>query len=209
MNPNFVEYLNFLKENGVEILMSKEMLLKELEQEVSVCTKCSLCHNRRHTVFGEGSPDSKLIFIGEAPGYREDVQGRPFVGRAGELLTKIIMAMKLSRSDVFIGNIIKCRPPENRDPLDIEIMQCEPYLIRQLNIIKPEIIVALGRCAAQTLLRTKTPITKLRGNWYSYNNIKFMPTYHPAYLLRNPHGKKDVWEDMKKVMAEYNKINNR
>ena len=204
MDINIKEYLKFLRENGVEILASKEMMLEELKKEVAACRKCSLCNERRQTVFGEGNPDAQLVFIGEAPGLQEDIQGRPFVGRAGELLTDIITkGMKLTRENVYICNVIKCRPPENRSPLEIEIMQCEPHLIRQLNIIQPKIIVALGKYAAQTLLRTTIPITKIRGNWYLYNNIKFMPTYHPAYLLRNPSGKKEVWDDIQKVMKEY------
>lgn len=204
---NIKEYLNFLKENGVEILASKEMIIEELKNEVANCRRCSLCNERRQAVFGEGNPNAIIVFIGEAPGFQEDIQGRPFVGRAGELLTSIIeKGMKLTREEVYICNIIKCRPPENRDPFEIEIIQCETHLIKQLNIIQPKIIVALGKYAAQTLLRTTVPITKLRGNWFLYNNIKFMPTYHPAYLLRNPGGRREVWEDIQKIMKEYNNI---
>ncbi|MGB2661425.1 MAG: uracil-DNA glycosylase, partial [Candidatus Omnitrophota bacterium] len=151
---------------------------------------------------GEGDPRADLMFIGEAPGGDEDRQGRPFVGRAGQLLTKIIESVGLKREDVFIGNILKCRPPGNRNPLPDEIAACNSFLLKQIDIIKPKVICALGKFAAQTLLDTETPISRLRGKFYDYHGTKLMPTYHPAYLLRNSQGKKDVWEDMKKVAAE-------
>lgn len=204
-------YLKFLKENRIEYIQKlpkkksdKVVKLEALREEILKSNKCPLYKNRTNLVFGEGNPDARLVFVGEAPGQREDELGKPFVGRSGELLTKIIEAMGLTRDEVYICNVIKCRPPENRDPLDSEIEQCEPYLIKQLDIIKPEMICTLGRFAAQTLLKTKTPITQLRGNFHLYNNIKLMPTFHPAAVLRNPNLKRDVWEDMKKVMAELN-----
>lgn len=170
-----------------------------LRKEVIACTKCTLYRTRRNVVFGAGNPRAKLMFIGEAPGMEEDLQGLPFVGRAGQLLTKIIEAMGLKREQVYIGNILKCRPPNNRNPLPTEILTCEEYLIRQIDFIKPKVICALGKFAAQTLLRTETPISRLRGTFYDYHDILLMPTFHPAYLLRNPQDKKLVWEDMKKV----------
>lgn len=176
--------------------------LEELKKPVSACKKCPLAKTRTNVVFGEGNPHAKLMFIGEAPGADEDEQGRPFVGRAGQLLTKIIEAMGLKREDVYIANILKCRPPENRNPLPAEIAQCSPYLLRQIELIKPKVICSLGKFSAQTLLNTETPISKLRGNFYDYHGTKLMPTYHPAYLLRNPGEKKTVWEDMKKIAKE-------
>ena len=173
--------------------------LKKLEEQVKKCTKCDLCKNRTNVVFGTGDPDADLMFVGEAPGYYEDEQGEPFVGRAGQLLTKIIESIGLKRSDVYIANILKCRPPENRNPDANEIVMCSPHLIRQIEIIRPKIICALGTFAAQTLLNTKERIGKLRGKFFEYQNTKFLATYHPAYLLRNPGDKKKVWADIKKV----------
>jgi DNA polymerase len=176
--------------------------LEELKKPVMACRRCPLARTRTNVVFGEGNPKAKLMFIGEAPGADEDEQGRPFVGRAGQLLTKIIEAMGLEREDVFIANILKCRPPGNRNPLPTEIANCSPYLLRQVELIKPKVICALGKFAAQTLLNTETPISRLRGNFYDYHGTKLMPTYHPAYLLRNPGDKKLVWEDMQKIAKE-------
>ncbi len=153
-------------------------------------------------VFGEGNRNAELIFVGEGPGFDEDQQGRPFVGPAGQLLTKIIAAMGLKREDVFIANCIKCRPPGNRNPFPDEITCCQPYLTRQISLIRPKIICALGKFAAQNILRTERPISRLRGSFGSYSGIKVMPTFHPAYLLRNPQDKKLVWLDMQKIMAE-------
>ena len=152
-------------------------------------------------VFGVGNPRAELMFIGEAPGHDEDVQGIPFVGRAGQLLTKIIEAIGLTREDVYIANVIKCRPPENRNPEPDEVASCEPFLFRQVQVIRPRVIVALGTFAAQTLLRTNDPISRLRGKLFSYGDARLIPTFHPAYLLRSPERKRDVWEDMKKVRA--------
>ena len=176
--------------------------LDALRQEVSNCRNCDLHLTRRNLVFGSGNPKARLIFVGEAPGHEEDMQGLPFVGRAGQLLTKIIEAMGLKRNDVYIANILKCRPPNNRMPLPTEILACEENVKRQIETIRPKVICTLGKFASQTLLRTQTPITVLRGNFQEYNGIKVMPTFHPAYLLRNPADKKLVWQDMKKVMKE-------
>jgi len=173
--------------------------LNKLEKQVKKCTKCGLCKGRTNIVFGTGDPDADLMFVGEAPGYYEDVQGEPFVGRAGQLLTKIIESIGLKREEVYIANILKCRPPENRNPNANEIVTCTPHLIKQIEIIRPKIICALGTFAAQTLLDTKEAIGKLRGKFLEYQGTKFLATYHPAYLLRNPHDKKKVWADIKKV----------
>jgi len=174
----------------------------ELEKEISGCARCDLHKTRRNTVVGSGSRKARLVFVGEAPGREEDIQGKPFVGRAGGLLTKIIEAMHLSRDDVYIANILKCRPPNNRSPLPTEILACQDNIRRQLELIGPGVICTLGKFASQTLLKTTVPITKLRGHFYDYRGIKVMPTYHPAYLLRNPRDKRLVWQDMKKIMKE-------
>jgi len=176
---------------------SKE--LKNLEKQVRKCTKCELCKGRTNVVFGTGDPDADLMFVGEAPGYYEDVQGEPFVGRAGQLLTRIIESIGMKRDDVYIANILKCRPPGNRNPNSNEIVLCTPHLIKQIELIRPKIICALGTFAAQTLLNTKEAIGKLRGRFFEYQGTKFLATYHPAYLLRNPNDKKKVWVDIKKV----------
>jgi len=174
--------------------------LEALREELEGCGRCSLGTRRRCLVFGEGNPRAELVFVGEAPGADEDEQGRPFVGAAGQLLTKIIVAMGLKREDVYICNILKCRPPGNRNPLPEEIAACEPFLIRQLEAISPRIICALGSFAAHTLLQSEAPITVLRGRFHSYQGIPLMPTFHPAYLLRNPGAKKQVWEDVQEIM---------
>ncbi len=184
--------------------------LEKIAEEVQQCRKCPLGSLRTNAVPGEGNPNARIMFIGEGPGADEDAQGRPFVGRAGQLLDKVISAMGLKRSEVFIGNILKCRPPENRDPRADEIINCLPYLQRQIEIINPEIIVALGAHAAKTLLNTTKPIGQLRGQFHEYYAglgkppIQLMPTYHTAYLLRNysPENRRKVWEDMKKVLTE-------
>jgi len=181
---------------------SGENTLAEFREVVLKCGRCPLAGTRNNVVFGEGSPRARLMFVGEAPGRDEDIQGRPFVGRAGQLLTKIIESIGLKREDVYIANILKCRPPGNRNPMPAEIALCGRYLEKQIALIKPEVICALGKFAAQTLLDTETPISRLRGQFKDYRGIKLMPTYHPAYLLRNPSGKKEVWEDMKKVARE-------
>lgn len=181
----------------------KAETLEELRAAIGDCRLCKLCAGRTQLVFGVGNPKARLMFIGEGPGRDEDLQGEPFVGRAGQLLTDIITkGMGLRREDVYIANVVKCRPPQNRNPEPDEVASCEPFLKKQIDLIRPEIIVALGKFAVQTLLQSKVPITKLRGNWHSYHGIKLMPTFHPAYLLRNPGDKKLVWEDVKKVIKE-------
>jgi uracil-DNA glycosylase family 4 len=173
-----------------------------IREDLGDCTRCKL-HGlgRQKIVFGVGNPDADLMFIGEAPGAEEDKQGEPFVGRAGQLLTKIIEAIDLRREDVYIANLIKCRPPGNRNPEPDEMDQCEPFLLRQIDTIRPKVIVALGKFAAQSLLRTTEPITRLRGREFPYRDAVLVPTYHPAYLLRQPSAKRDVWADMKRVRA--------
>jgi uracil-DNA glycosylase len=164
------------------------------------CSRCKLhTLGRKQIVFGVGNPNADLMFVGEAPGADEDIQGEPFVGKAGQLLTKIIEAIGLTREDVYIANVIKCRPPNNRNPEPDEVDQCEPFLFRQIDTIKPKVIVALGKFAAQCLLKTDTPISRLRGQEFNYRDAVLIPTFHPAYLLRNPSSKRDVWEDMKRV----------
>jgi len=178
--------------------------LDELEARLQGCELCPLCAKRHKVVFGIGNPQAELVLVGEAPGREEDEQGIPFVGEAGRLLDRILYAMKLSRQDVYICNVIKCRPPNNRDPEPEEIATCEQFLKLQLSAIRPKLIIALGRFAAQTLLQTKVPISRLRGHWSEYQGIPLMPTFHPAYLLRNPTGKRDVWQDMKQVLHRLN-----
>ena len=173
-----------------------------MREELGECTRCKLHRHRTQIVFGVGNPKASLVFVGEAPGADEDAQGEPFVGRAGQLLTKIIQAMGMQREDVYICNIIKCRPPSNRTPETEEILACQPFLVKQLQAIRPKFICALGGPAAQTLLRTKEPISRLRGKFYDFHGIPLLPTYHPAFLLRNPYEKKTVWEDMKLLLRE-------
>jgi len=177
-------------------------LLQDLEKKLKACKKCVLYKSRKNLVFGQGSPSAKLMFVGEAPGHEEDLQGLPFVGKAGQLLTKIIEAIGLKRSDVYIANVLKCRPPENRNPEPDEIQSCEENLLSQIQLIGPKVVVCLGKFSAQTLLKTQTPISALRGKFYDYHGVKLMPTFHPAYLLRNPNDKKLVWQDMQKVVKE-------
>lgn len=190
--------------------------LAELRAEIGEdCRRCRLCEQRTKLVFGVGNPQAELMFVGEAPGRDEDLKGEPFVGRAGQLLTKIIEAMKYQREDIYIANVVKCRPPENRNPAPDEISTCEPFLLRQIEIIQPKVIVGLGNFAVQTLLQTESKITGLRGRFHPWpsavvkekfdtslpeGSIQLMPTYHPAFLLRNPSMKRPVWEDMQKVM---------
>ena len=174
--------------------------LAAVRADIGDCTRCKLSGlGRTQVVFGVGNPNADLMFVGEAPGADEDVQGVPFVGRAGQLLTKIIEAIDLGRDDVYIANVIKCRPPQNRNPEPDEVETCEPFLFRQIDIIRPKVIVALGKFGAQTLLRTLDPISRLRGRVYEYRGAKLVPTFHPAYLLRSPSSKREVWEDMKLV----------
>ena len=179
--------------------------MEEIRAAVESCQACPLHETRTNTVPGAGNENARLVFVGEAPGADEDRQGVPFVGRAGQKLTQIIEAIGLSRSEVYIANVLKCRPPGNRNPLPEEVQACEPYLIAQLRLIKPRVICALGAFAAQTLLRTDQRISRLRGRFHTYQGIKLMPTYHPAFLLRNPRSKRDVWEDVQKVKAEHDR----
>jgi len=174
--------------------------LDNISDEISHCRKCPLGESRKNPVAGEGNPNASLLFVGEAPGYYEDVEGRPFVGKAGQLLTKIIEAMGLKRENVYIGNILKCRPPDNRNPLPLEMDACFPYLERQIKLIKPLVICALGRYAAQTLSGSDAAISRLRGQVFYYKGIKMIPTFHPSYLLRSPKQKRATWEDMKFIM---------
>ena len=176
--------------------------LEELEDFITNCDKCRLSKERKNIVFGEGHPHARLVFVGEAPGMDEDLTGKPFVGQAGKLLTNIIRAMGLTRDEVYICNIIKCHPPRNRDPERDEIEMCLPFLEAQLSLIQPEIICAIGRISAQSLVREDFKITRERGQWQSFRGIPLMPTYHPAYLLRYPQAKKAVWEDMQKIMKK-------
>ncbi len=174
--------------------------LDDIERDLKDCRRCGLSSKRTKIVFGAGCGQARLVFVGEGPGYEEDKQGKPFVGAAGKLLNRILEAMHLSRDDVFICNIVKCRPPNNRNPEPQEISTCVPFLERQIRAIEPECICALGKFAAQTLLKVQAPISKLRGRFHMYHGIHVMPTYHPAYLLRNPGSKRDVWNDMQQIM---------
>lgn len=178
----------------------KAKALEALRREIGECAKCKLSGGRKNLVFGEGNPDARLMFIGEAPGREEDLQGRPFVGDAGRLLTSLIEKLGFSRSDVYIGNIAKCRPPLNRDPEEDEIAACMPHIKKQIKIISPDVIMSLGRVSAQTLIGVKTPISRLRGSFFDFEGFPLMPTFHPAYLLRNPKEKKLVWEDALKAL---------
>jgi len=175
--------------------------LERIREDIGDCTRCRLHRSRTKIVFGVGNPKAELVFIGEGPGHDEDVQGEPFVGRAGQLLTQMIEAMGLHRQDVYICNVIKCRPPENRTPEKDEIATCSPFLVRQIAVIQPKVVCCLGNIAFQTILGTNKPISRLRGQWFDYRGARLIATYHPAYLLRNPAAKPDVWADLKKIMA--------
>lgn len=184
---------------ALPVLESRDSSLDAIKEDIGDCRRCKLHEHRKTIVFGEGNPQAKLVFVGEGPGAEEDASGRPFVGRAGQLLDKIIVAIGLTREDVYIANIVKCRPPGNRTPERDEVETCEPFLLRQLSFIRPEVIVALGSPAFQCLLRTKEPISRARGQWRDWNGIRVMPTFHPAFLLRTPDKKREVWQDMKMV----------
>jgi uracil-DNA glycosylase len=177
-----------------------------VREELGDCRRCKLAGGRKNLVFGVGNPDAALVFVGEAPGADEDASGEPFVGKAGQLLTKMIAAMGFAREDVYICNILKCRPPGNRNPEPDEIEQCEPFLKKQLAAIRPRMIVALGKFAAQCLLRSDAPISALRGKFSSYEGIPLMPTFHPAFLLRTPSAKREVWSDLQQVMGELDRL---
>ena len=187
----------------VPVFASADAALTAIRNDLGAdCSRCKLhTLGRKQVVFGVGNPNADLMFVGEAPGADEDIQGEPFVGRAGQLLTKIIEAISLKREDVYIANVIKCRPPGNRNPEPDEVEQCEPFLFRQIDTIKPKVVVVLGKFAAQCLLQTTDPITRIRGREFKYRDAILIPTYHPAYLLRTPSAKRDVWEDMKRVRA--------
>jgi DNA polymerase len=208
----YKSYLDYLKGIGIEAFpiartpegkdsRSSSPTLKNVREELGDCKRCKLHQTRRTIVFGEGNEKAPLMFIGEGPGYDEDVQGRPFVGRAGQLLTKIIQSIELERDEVYITNIVKCRPPQNRTPEADEILACQPFLLRQIEVIRPKMICCLGAVAAQSLLQTAQKITALRGRVFDFHGIRVIPTYHPAFLLRNPERKKEVWEDMKQIAA--------
>ncbi len=173
--------------------------LEEIRSNLGECTRCGLCSGRKNIVFGVGSPDADLVIVGEAPGREEDIKAEPFVGRSGQLLNRMLEAIGLSREDIYICNVIKCRPPENRNPTAAEVETCEPFLIRQLKSLRPKVILAMGKFAAQTLLQTEERISRIRGNFHEYHGIPVMPTFHPAYLLRNQSQKRVVWEDLQKV----------
>jgi DNA polymerase len=177
--------------------------LEGIREDIGDCQRCKLCRSRTRIVFGAGSPQARLMFIGEGPGQDEDRAGEPFVGAAGQLLTRIIAAIKLRREEVYIANVVKCRPPENRLPEPDEIATCSPFLRRQIAAIRPALICLLGNCAAQSLLNTTESISRLRGRFFELQGIRVLPTYHPAYLLRNPEKKRAVWEDMQLLMKEY------
>lgn len=176
--------------------------LPVIQRDLGECTRCKLHKTRNKIVFGDGNPKAELIFVGEGPGADEDAQGLPFVGRAGKLLTQMIQAMGLQRSDVYICNVVKCRPPQNRQPEKDEVAACSPFLLRQIDTIAPKVIVCLGATAAKLLLETDQGISQFRGQWMNFRGRKLMATYHPAYLLRNPAAKSEVWKDLQKVMAE-------
>lgn len=179
--------------------------LRQIRDDLGDCTRCGLCQGRRQIVFGNGDEKAELLFVGEGPGEEEDRQGLPFVGAAGQLLDKMIEAMGYRRDQVYVCNVVKCRPPGNRNPLPDEVAACEPFLRAQIAAVRPKAIVALGKFAAQTLLRTDAPITRLRGAWSEYEGIPLMPTFHPAYLLRAPAEKRKAWEDLQQVMARLGK----
>ncbi|MFQ5738401.1 MAG: uracil-DNA glycosylase [Acidobacteriota bacterium] len=204
-----VDQLKFFADLGVthfNIDPGRRLTLEGVRKEIGDCRRCKLCGTRTHIVFGVGNPNADLMLVGEAPGADEDAQGIPFVGRAGQLLTRIIVAIQLQRDDVFIANILKCRPPRNRDPQPDEVAACEGFLFQQIESIQPRVIVALGRYAAQTLLRSTTAISRLRGQFYEYRGRLLLPTFHPSYLLRNPSAKRQVWEDMKKVRDKLKEV---
>ncbi len=212
----FKQHLIYYKTLGVKELPAQKAVrhesasstetLEDIRADIGDCTRCRLHLGRTHIVFGEGNPHAELMFVGEGPGHDEDLAARPFVGRAGQLLTKIIEAMKFKRSDVYIANVVKCRPPSNRQPMPDEAAMCGQFLYRQIAAVNPKVIVCLGSVATHYLLQTEKKISSLRGHFTEWRGIQVMPTYHPAYLLRNPEMKKEVWRDMKKVM-EYLKDN--
>ena len=220
-SDEIVDQLEFFRDIGVETLdaspggpcnkppadmpgedVNLELTLESIRAEIGNCQRCKLAPRRTNIVFGAGNPNAELVFVGEAPGFDEDQQGLPFVGRAGQLLTKIIESINLKRDDVYICNVLKCRPPENRNPEPDEVGACNPFLRKQLTAIRPKIVCCLGTFAAQTVLQTAAPISKLRGKFFDMDGIRIIATFHPAYLLRSPEKKREVWEDMKQIRAE-------
>lgn len=191
-----------VSEDTCSYQLNKEAVLDDLRNEIGDCHRCKLYKDRKNIVFGEGDPEADIMFIGEGPGRDEDLQARPFVGDAGKLLNNLILKLGLRRQDVYIANIVKCRPPNNRNPEEDEISICSPFVERQISVINPKVIVCLGKISAQVILRSKNAISKLRGNFFSYKHIPVMPTFHPAYLLRNPKDKWLTWEDMQKVLEK-------
>ena len=190
-------------QNAVPIVVSNDVTtLDSIRAEIGDCQRCKLAPQRTNIVFGSGNPGAELVFVGEAPGYDEDQQGLPFVGRAGQLLTKIIESINLKREDVYICNVLKCRPPDNRNPEPDEVASCNPFLKKQLATIRPKIVCCLGTFAAQTVLQMAAPISKLRGKFFDMDGMRVIATFHPAYLLRSPDKKREVWEDMKQIRAE-------
>lgn len=209
-------YLEDLRDTGVEglpyapvipVVAAKSVVeatsgetMADIRADLGDCRRCRLCEGRKNIVFGAGDPAARLMFVGEGPGREEDLQGLPFVGEAGQLLTKMIEAMSYTRETVYICNVVKCRPPENRNPSPEEISACSPFLLRQIKAVAPKVIVALGTFAAQTLLASKEPISRLRGGFHDYHGIPLMPTFHPAFLLRSPEKKRETWSDLQQVM---------
>ncbi len=194
-------YLEELQDTGVDSLpLAAQETLENIRTGLGDCRRCRLCETRKSIVFGVGSNNAKVLFVGEAPGRDEDLQGEPFVGEAGQLLSKMIKAMGYTRDEVYICNLLKCRPPENRNPETEEIAACSPFLLRQVESIAPKAIVTLGTFASQTLLDSRDPISRLRGRFHDYHGIPLMPTFHPAFLLRSPEKKREAWEDLQKVM---------
>ena len=210
MRREVVEQLKFFSDLGVTHIrvpaQETPQSLEDIRQELGDCQRCKLWKSRTRIVFGVGNQEADLMFVGEAPGADEDAQGIPFVGRAGQLLTKIIQAMGLKREQVYIANILKCRPPKNRNPEPDEVESCEGFLSKQIEAVQPKIIVALGRFAAQLLLQTNTPISKIRGEFFQFQSSLLIPTFHPSYLLRNPSAKRHVWEDMQAVQARLKEL---
>ena len=202
-SPESLEALNTWGRGPEGVSASDPETLEDIRAHLGECQRCKLCRSRTNIVFGSGNPHARLMFIGEGPGQEEDRAGEPFVGAAGQLLNRIIDAIKLRRSDVYIANVVKCRPPGNRLPEADEIASCSPFLRRQVAAIRPLFICTLGSCAAQTLLATSDPVSRLRGRFWDYDGIRVLATFHPAYLLRNPEKKREVWEDMKLLMREF------
>ena len=201
-----ISHLDIGKLDSSNPQVEVRMTLDDIREELGDCSRCRLSGSRTSIVFGSGNPDARLMFIGEAPGSEEDRQGLPFVGRAGQLLTKIIESIGIRRNDVYICNVLKCRPPKNRNPEADEVETCSPFLRQQLEAVRPQIVCCLGTSASQTMLGMKVPISKLRGRFHVIEGIRFIATFHPAYLLRNPAKKREVWEDMKQIRAALNSL---